>query len=88
MVIRKGSTRTVLVHGGYAIKLGFDARGRHCNRYEADLYRRENDRRRAMLCPVLFCDPTGTVLVMPEARPLTEQEYDHQREIINGFPAA
>jgi hypothetical protein len=29
-----------------------------------------------MLCPVVWCDPTGTALLMPAARPLTEKERE------------
>ena len=73
-ILRKGSTRTVLVIGPLALKLGLGERGRRCNRFEACLYRRANARRRAMLCPVLWCNPSGTVLAMRAARPLSETE--------------
>jgi hypothetical protein len=78
-VIRKGTTRTVIVVGGFAVKLATDKRGRRCNRFEADLYERSDARRRAMLCPVLVCTPAGTALLMPAARPLTEEERNHRR---------
>jgi hypothetical protein len=73
-ILRKGSTRAVLVIGPLALKLGLGERGRRCNHFEARLYRRVNAHRRAMLCPVLWCNPNGTVLVMRAARPLTEAE--------------
>jgi len=69
---RRGCTRTVVVVGPFALKFAFDKRGRRCNRFEADLFKRVDVRRRAMLCPVLWSDPTGTALLMPAARPLTE----------------
>ena len=72
--LRKGSTRTVLVFGPLAVKIGRGARGRRCNRFEVSLYRRVNARRRAMLCPVLWCTPRGRILLMRAARPLTEAE--------------
>jgi hypothetical protein len=84
-VIRKGTTRTVIVVGPFAIKLATDERGRRCNLFEADLYERVGPRRRAMLCPVLVCTPAGTALLMQAARPLTEQERDHLWET-DGFP--
>ena len=84
-MIRKGTTRTVIVVGGFAVKLATDERGRRCNRFEADLYKRVNARRRAMLCPVLVCTPAGTALLMPAARPLTEKERDNLWET-DGFP--
>jgi hypothetical protein len=84
-MIRKGTTRTVIVVGPFAVKLATDERGRRCNRFEADLYERVDARRRGMLCPVLVCTPAGTALLMPAARPLTEKERDHLWAT-NGFP--
>ena len=82
---RRGCTRTVVVVGPFALKFAFDKRGRRCNRFEADLFKRVDVRRRAMLCPVLWSDPTGTALLMPAARPLTEPGRDHLWET-DGFP--
>jgi hypothetical protein len=73
-LLRKGSTRAVLVIGSLALKFGLGERGCRCNRFEARLYRRVNASRRAMLCPVLWCTPRGTVLAMRAAQPLTEAE--------------
>ena len=73
-LLRKGSTRAVLVIGSLALKFGLGERGCRCNRFEARLYRRVNARSRALLCPVLWCTPHGTVLAMRAARPLTEAE--------------
>src|SRR5262249_2798600 len=84
-MIRKGCTRTVIVVRRFALKLAFDKRGRRCNRFEANLFRCVDALRRAMLCPVLWCDPTGTALLMPTARPLTEPERD-QLWKTDGFP--
>jgi hypothetical protein len=73
------------VVGPLALKFAIGERGRRCNRYEADLYKRVNPHRRAMLCPVLWCATTGAVLIAPAARPLTEAERDHLWET-DGFP--
>jgi hypothetical protein len=43
-VIRKGSTRTVIIVAGLAVKLATNERGRLCNRFEANLYERVNAR--------------------------------------------
>lgn len=53
--------------------------------FEADLYKRVGARRRAMLCPVLWCSPGGRLLLMRAACPLTEHEHDHLIET-DGFP--
>jgi hypothetical protein len=84
-VIRRGTTRTVLVLGPVALKLALGERGRRCNRFEAGLYKRVNPSRRAMLCPVLWCTPTGWVLIARAANPLTEPERDHLMKT-GGFP--
>jgi hypothetical protein len=83
--IREGATRRVLVVGPFAIKFAIGARGRRCNRYEAECLSRASVRRRAMLCPVLWCTPSGNVLVMRAARPLTESEKAIVMRIC-GFP--
>jgi hypothetical protein len=44
-LLRKGSTRAVLVIGLLALKFGLGERGCRCNRFEARLYRRVNARR-------------------------------------------
>jgi hypothetical protein len=83
--VRKGSTRIVLVLGPLALKFGIGERGRRCNRFEAGLYKRVSARRRAMLCPIFWCAPAGTILLARTACPITEQERDHLRET-DGFP--
>jgi hypothetical protein len=68
-----GTTRRpVIVLGPIALKVARNADGRACNRYEADLYRNTTPRRRALLCPVLWCSPRGRALIMRAAVPLTE----------------
>jgi hypothetical protein len=83
--LRKGATRAVLVFGPIALKFGRGERGRRCNRFEARLYKRVDARRRAMLCPVLWCSPHGRVLLMRAARPLAEAEAIMLRAT-RGFP--
>src|SRR5262249_7736509 len=58
LVLCKGTTRAVLVVGPWALKFAGGERGRRCNRFEALLYKRVDARRRAMLCPVLWCTRT------------------------------
>jgi hypothetical protein len=84
-VSRLGTTRLVIVVGPWALKFARKARGRRCNRYEADLYTSVDDRRRAMLCPVRWCSSAGRLLVMATATPLTEGEKE---KLIDGdgFP--
>jgi hypothetical protein len=84
-LLRKGSTRSVFVLGALALKFALGKRGRRCNRFEADLHERVNVRRRAMLCPVLWCSPAGSLLAARAARPLSEKERDHLWET-GGFP--
>ena len=73
-ISRKGTTRLVLVLGPWALKFARGARGRRCNRYEADLFRNVDARRREMLCPVPWCANGGWLMVMATASPLTEAE--------------
>ncbi len=84
-LLRKGATRAVLVLGPLALKFARGERGRRCNRFEARLYKRVSARRRAMLCPVLWCTPHGRVLLVRTARPLTEADAIMLRAT-NGFP--
>jgi hypothetical protein len=85
----KGRTRLVLVFGvavfGVALKIARGKRGRRSNRYEHRLYWRVSERRRAMLCPILWCAPLGIILVSRAARPLREEEKNHLIDT-NEFP--
>ena len=58
-----GTSRVVIVLGGLAIKIARHLHGLRCNRFEADLYQRTSDRRRLMLCPVLWRSWFSVVLV-------------------------
>jgi hypothetical protein len=81
----EGETRLVFVIGPVALKLARGARGRCSNRYECGLYNRVSERRRAMLCPILWCDPLGLIVLLRTARPLSEKERDHLWAT-DGFP--
>jgi hypothetical protein len=76
-----GTVRAVLCVGPFAFKLARSRHGALCNRYEADLYNRSSQERRALLCPPLWCSPGGLLLVMRRARPMTQSEYgEHVRK--------
>jgi hypothetical protein len=78
-MIRWGSTRAVLPIGQWAFKFSRNEYGARCNRYEADLYHRCRNKphRRAMLCPVLWCSPSGRLLIARRAAsPLTAAQVD------------
>jgi hypothetical protein len=64
--------RPVIVFGPVAFKIARNADGQACNSYEAELYRNTTPRRRAILCPVLWCSPGGFVLIMRAAVPLSD----------------
>jgi hypothetical protein len=59
-----------------AVKFTRGVRGRRCNRYEAELYRRVRPDQRNTLCPPIWCSRGGNVLIARAAKPLTEQEYE------------
>jgi hypothetical protein len=50
-ISRVGTTRLVLVVGPWAFKFARGPRGRRCNKYEADLFKTVDDRRRAIALP-------------------------------------
>lgn len=75
-----GTTRLVVVLGGYALKFARGRRGRLCNLFEAQTWSKATPARRMILCPVLACAPLGLVLIMPTATPLSEQEAEARRE--------
>jgi hypothetical protein len=73
MISRAGSfRRPVIVIGRWALKFARNARGRACNKYEANLYRSTANDRRKLLCPVLWISPGGRLLIMAAAEPMTE----------------
>jgi hypothetical protein len=67
------------------IKFARGARGRRCNRYEAELFASVDERRRAMLCPVRWCSNGGGLLIMSSAQPLTESDHENLLDS-DGFP--
>jgi len=73
-ISRAGSFRgPVIVLGRWvAFKFARNAKGRACNKYEADLYRSTTDQRRRLLCPVLWMSPGGWLLVMAAAEPMAD----------------
>jgi hypothetical protein len=71
-----GASRRVYLIGNFAIKTplpGREGSGRAANLSEAQIWATE---KRDRLCPVLFCDPTGDLLVMPRARMVTREEFE------------
>jgi hypothetical protein len=73
-----GTTRAVLCVGSLAFKIARSASGARGNRYEADLYRRSDQQRKALLCPPLWCSRNGAVLIMRRAHSMTCDEYIEQ----------
>jgi hypothetical protein len=82
---RDGRTRLVFVVGPVALKFARGPRGRRSNLFEADLYTRVSERRRAMLCPILWSAPYGILLVSRAACPISEEETNNLKKT-NGFP--
>jgi|SRR5690242_10073753 len=75
-MIRRGTTRLVLVIPPFAFKFGRGVRGKRCNKFEAKLFADVNERRRSMLCPVIWCAQSGRLLIARAATPLTIAERD------------
>jgi hypothetical protein len=79
-ISKAGSFRQpVVVIGRWALKFARNAEGVSCNKYEAHLYRSVSEKRRSMLCPVVWISPGGRLLIMAAAIPrtsdLTPEEY-------------
>jgi hypothetical protein len=69
--------------GAAARAVGFQTRSRRIrrsvHRYEADLYSRCSSKphRQAMLCPVLWCSPSGKLQIARRAAtPITQEQLD------------
>jgi hypothetical protein len=77
---RTGTTRLTMCIGRVAIKVARSRIGVRCNRFEAELWRRTTETRRAILCPVLSRLPFDTAIVMRRAVPLTRAEAADLRE--------
>jgi hypothetical protein len=85
VIDRRGTFRLTICIGPWAIKIARGALGRSCNAYEADLWKRTTDKRRAMVCPVLIAAPYGLALFMQRAKPISEDEAEQLRAT-QGFP--
>lgn len=77
METRLGTYRFVVLFHRWGIKFPRTSSWRH---FSQGLLANKRERRYArngwpQLCPVLLSDPLGLVLVMPRARPLTDQEW-------------
>lgn len=82
---RRGASRLVLLVGGVAIKApcikresvlsrwGQVQQGRNCNRAERDAWRAGKF---PHLCPILWADPFGWIVVMRRAAPMSATEFD------------
>lgn len=75
--VYRGSTRWVVLTRWLAFKLPrLGSRGRACNLWELNTWRVDAVRFagwREVLCPVLWGDPWGWLLVMPRTAPVTEE---------------
>ena len=80
-----GTTRRVFVARPVALKVARHAHGKRCNLFEKRCYDTASERRRSMLCPVIWCSPRGTLLIARAAEPLTEAEAAELRRA-EGFP--
>jgi len=79
-MIYRGLTRMVLTFGPLAFKFARGRKSVRCNLHEAQLYRRSSAKRRAMLCPVLWCSRYGFVLIMRRAEtPVTQGALDERK---------
>jgi hypothetical protein len=77
MEVRWGSYRVVLLVKRWAIKF---PRANSWQRFQEGLLANRQERKLARngwpeLCPVMLADPLGLILVMPKARPLTNEEW-------------
>jgi hypothetical protein len=79
MKVYRGSYRVVVLAKRWAIKFPRPDGWRRlrdgllANRLERRYFRAHPDCR--LLCPVLLADPLGLFVVMPKARPLTDEEW-------------
>jgi len=81
-MIRQGSTRKTVQLWPFAFKFGRHEYGARCNKHEAELYARNRSKqhRHSMLCPVLWCSPSGKVLIMRyAATPITQSQADERK---------
>jgi hypothetical protein len=76
--IHRGSFRTVLLVGPFAVKVPEwhrASKGRRCNRWERETWRTWRPRFKWQnLCPIWFADPLGCVVIMARASAVTFDE--------------
>lgn len=88
MIIIRGVTRTVVLFDRWAFKFPslysweFFLRGLLANIQENNWWNWTNDDR---LCPVIFCVPTGILLVMPKAKNVSHGEIP-EFDSLDGLP--
>jgi hypothetical protein len=78
-MIRKGASRVVFLIGPWAIKVPrltqpHRSIGRYANRDEQHLWATDN--RRSLMCPVLFADRWGWVVIMPRCTEVSRNDYE------------
>lgn len=79
LTVHWGTTRLVVVCGGIAVKFPRGSEGVDSNLREGRRWQRhrEHSTRGQHLCPVLWCDPNGAVLIMPAAEPVAVDRKPH-----------
>lgn len=84
--IRYGVTRCVFVVEGLAFKVARDQWGRGRNKCEAGIWQgyRDHPTRGPHLCPVLWSDPSGVLLIMAAADPVSDEQLAVIRSDENG----
>lgn len=90
MKIERGTTRTVFLVGGYAIKIAriwhklpqhrwkMFLRGMLANMDEYFCYKFSPIDKKKKLCPVKFISPLGLILVMKRAEKCSEEEFNKE----------
>ena len=76
-----GTRRSVPLIGELAIKFPRvkDDLGRQCNQREGKIWTEAAGYNRRKLCEVLWCHPSGDMLVMRRTKPMTVKERDDYR---------
>jgi hypothetical protein len=83
--VQKSTSRAAFLTSTIAFKFALHQHGAKCNLFEAKLYRDADARRKAMLCPVLWCSPNGAVLIARRAAPLIKAQWQKLLST-DGFP--
>src|SRR5690242_2237017 len=74
--LNDGKFRKVVIIDCVALKFARADAGRRCNLEEARVWRTAKVNNKRVLCPVLYCAPDGSYLLMPAARHLTPKERE------------